>query len=429
MRKWITFNENSNQLFLKRLVQSTAKVKCATILYDASKISSGCYHTLQSESILAALDVVEEIQKPISELKESLTKADWYFGFLSYDLKNELFPNLRTNRTARIEFPNLYFFRPKWIIRFLNGQWQIGYDSDYDSERTALEQIDIIKGQSITNHVQDLRPDMQPAISKELYMEHVRSLQEHIQRGNIYEVNYCMEFFAEELKIDPAQAFFKFTERFPMPFSAFLKYGNKYAVSASPERYLTKKGNKIYSMPMKGTAPRGETPEADAIILDQLKKSLKERSENIMITDLVRNDLSHVAAKGSVKVEELCNAYAFPNLYQVVSTISAELKNPDDWVSPISHSFPMGSMTGAPKISAMQLIDEFEPRKRGLFSGSVGYITPEKDFDFNVMIRTLFYDKEKKTASYWAGSAITALANAEDEYNECMLKAGMVLGG
>ncbi|TCO07763.1 anthranilate synthase component I family protein [Natronoflexus pectinivorans] len=429
MRKWITFNENNHQLFLKQLIQSTAKVKYATILYDASNISNGCYHALQSESLLAALDVLEEVQKPINELKQTMTKADWYFGFLSYDLKNELFPNLKTNKSSRIEFPDLFFFRPKWMIRYYHEQWQIGYDPEYDSEITALEHIDKIKSQSITNHTQDFRLALQPAISKESYMEHVLKLQEHIQRGNIYEVNYCMEFFAEEIKIDPAQVFFKFTERFPMPFSAFLKYGDKYAISASPERYLTKKGNNLYSMPMKGTAPRGKTPEEDAKILEQLKNSTKERSENIMITDLVRNDLSHVAAKGSVKVEELCNAYAFPNVYQVVSTISAELKNPEEWVAPIIHSFPMGSMTGAPKISAMQLIDQFEPRNRGLFSGSIGYITPEKDFDFNVLIRTLFYDKEKKTASYWAGSAITALANAEDEYNECLLKAGMVLGG
>lgn len=208
--------------------------------------------------------------------------------------------------------------------------------------------------------------------------------------------------------------------------AAFIKFGRKYALSASPERFITKRGNKLYSMPMKGTAPKGSTPAETEANRRQLQESEKERAENIMITDLVRNDLSVVATKGSVMVEELCGIYSFPSILQSVSTISAEIPGNTTLEAILRATFPMGSMTGAPKISAMQLISEFEKRKRGLFSGSIGYISPDGDFDLNVVIRTLLYDEDSAFLSYTAGSAITALSDAEQEYEECLLKAKLM---
>lgn len=267
---------------------------------------------------------------------------------------------------------------------------------------------------------------LEPAISREDYIEDVKGLQEHIHRGDIYEVNYCMEFNARGHIADPAALFVRLVERSHMPFAAFIKFGRKYALSASPERFITKRGNKLYSMPMKGTAPRGYTPAETEANRRQLQESEKERAENIMITDLVRNDLSVVATKGSVMVEELCGIYSFPSILQSVSTISAEISGNTTLEAILRATFPMGSMTGAPKISAMQLISEFEKRKRGLFSGSIGYISPDGDFDLNVVIRTLLYDEDSAFLSYTAGSAITALSDAEQEYEECLLKAKLM---
>ncbi len=148
----------------------------------------------------------------------------------------------------------------------------------------------------------------------------------------------------------------------------------------------------------------------------------KEIAENIMIVDLVRNDLSTVAAKGTVKVDELCKVYSFKQVHQLISTISCSVKNVHP-VDIIKKTFPMGSMTGAPKIAAMKIIEDLEETKRSLYSGAVGYITPNNNFDFNVIIRSILYNEDKQYVSYSVGGAITSKSTAEEEYDECLLKA------
>ena len=180
------------------------------------------------------------------------------------------------------------------------------------------------------------------------------------------------------------------------------------------------------SQPIKGTSPRSENPFQDKANIEYLKHSLKERSENIMITDLVRNDLSKVATRGSVKVDELCGVYSFRQVHQMISTISAEMRPDKNWIDTVKATFPMGSMTGAPKVRAMQLIEKYEATKRGLYSGSVGYVSPDGDFDFNVVIRSILFNRKKGHLSYMVGSAITALANPEQEYEECLVKAAAI---
>ena len=260
-------------------------------------------------------------------------------------------------------------------------------------------------------------------ISKKDYVTKVNDILSHIHRGDIYEVNFCMEFFAEKAEINPLEKFLKLNEISQPPFAVFFKNNKHFILSASPERYLRKEGDLIISQPIKGTAKRFLDVEQDEISKNALLADPKERSENIMITDLVRNDLSRTAQKGSVQVTELCKIYSFLQVHQMISTITARLAEPYTAVDVIKSTFPMGSMTGAPKISAMNIVDRLEETKRGVYSGAVGYFTPNGDFDFNVVIRSILYNEEKKYLSFSVGSAITANSIPEKEYEECLLKA------
>ena len=161
----------------------------------------------------------------------------------------------------------------------------------------------------------------------------------------------------------------------------------------------------------------------DQKLKQKLATDIKERSENVMIVDLVRNDLAKTAIKGSVEVEELCKVYTFDQVHQMISTVISQVSDQVHPVDILKTTFPMGSMTGAPKISAMKIIETLEETKRGLYSGAVGYFTPEGDFDFNVVIRSILYNSSKKYVSYSVGGAITAKSDPLSEYEECLVKA------
>jgi para-aminobenzoate synthetase component 1 len=260
-------------------------------------------------------------------------------------------------------------------------------------------------------------------ISKKEYKEKVTKVLDYIHRGDIYEANFCMEFYAEEAIINPLDTFEKLNLISKAPFAVFFKNQQQFFVSGSPERYLKKVGDQLLSQPIKGTAKRFRDSVADEKSKINLASDPKERSENIMITDLVRNDLSRTAQKGSVKVEELCQIYSFEQVHQMISTISSKLDSQYTVVDAIKSSFPMGSMTGTPKVSVMKIIEAIEETKRGLYSGAVGYFTPNNDFDFNVVIRSILYNQEQQYLSFSVGSAITSLSIPENEYEECLLKA------
>jgi para-aminobenzoate synthetase component 1 len=260
-------------------------------------------------------------------------------------------------------------------------------------------------------------------ISKKQYLQQLDVILKHIHRGDIYEVNFCQELYAEGAKINPMEVYNHLNKISKPPFAGFLKIGDKYLLSASPERFVKKEGNKIISQPIKGTAKRLANKKADKQLAMALSLDEKERSENIMIVDLVRNDLSKTAIKGSVKVEELCKVYSFAQVHQLISTVTSQIHKNLDSVDVIKSLFPMGSMTGAPKLSAMKIIEATETTKRGLYSGAVGYFTPEDDFDFNVIIRSILYNESQQYLSYSVGGAITSKSNPEKEYQECLLKA------
>lgn len=351
-------------------------------------------------------------------LQSWLDKKDWVFGFLSYDLKNKI-EKLSSQNTDPLSLPLLHFVRPE-IVATIDA---VGCIKLLKGSGDQLHRVEAFFREKETTGTEAHAIHLKPRVSKSEYQRAVGHLQEHIRRGDIYEVNYCQEFFAAEKISDPFSTWKKLNDLTEAPFSAFMQMNDLFLMCASPERFLKKENQKLISQPIKGTIKRGKNAEEDKALMEELYQSKKERAENVMIVDLVRNDLSKSATRGSVKVEELFGVHSFKTVHHLISTISAEIKPGTTFTQIIRDTFPMGSMTGAPKIRAMQLIDEYECSSRGIYSGSIGYINPEGDFDFNVIIRSIVYNDAMPYISCSVGSAITSLSNPEKEYEECLLKA------
>ena len=347
-----------------------------------------------------------------------LQHPGWLTGFFTYDLKNEI-EDLTSTNPDHLHFPDLYFFVPEYLITVKGDEVNI---TGNNSSGVLYE----IEKQKLTQPGATASVKLQSRFSKSDYMEAVKKIQEHIIRGDIYVSNFCQEFFAEDADIEPLEIFNHLNQLSPNPFSSYFKYHQQHILCASPERFLAKRGNKLISQPIKGTAKRQEDFVQDELIKNELQSNPKEQQENVMIVDLVRNDLTHSAKPGTVKTEELFGIYSFNQVHQMISTVVCELRDDVTEVQAIKNSFPMGSMTGAPKISSMQLMEQFERSKRGVYSGAIGYFDPDNDLDFNVVIRTLLYNHENKYLSLHVGSAITYDADAEKEYEECLVKASAV---
>ncbi|MCF7560188.1 aminodeoxychorismate synthase component I [Sabulilitoribacter multivorans] len=370
----------------------------------------------------AFTSIQTDYQQGFEKLKEyqSITN-DWIFGYLAYDLKNDV-EALGSNNFDGLGFPDLFFFQPKKLFLIKGNVIDIRYlsvvEDEIENDLKGIQQYKESTHEHIDNPVK-----IKLRIHKDEYFEKVNNMLEHIHRGDIYEANFCQEFYAEDTAINPVETYKKLNAISNPPFATFLKCYDKYLLSASPERYLKKDGDTIVSQPIKGTAKRSENAQEDAQLKVDLANDEKERSENIMIVDLVRNDLSKTAIKGSVKVEELCKIYTFDQVHQMISTVTSKIDSKTHPVDVIKSTFPMGSMTGAPKISAMKIIEALEETKRGLYSGTVGYFSPSGDFDFNVVIRSILYNDTKKYVSYSVGSAITSKSDPLKEYEECLVKA------
>lgn len=382
-----------------------------------------------SYDCLLAVDAFTSIKKDYHNAFEDLKQyqqvtKDWLFGYLAYDLKNDS-EQLQSHNIDGLHFPDMFFFQPKKIFLLKENQLEIQYLNmcEEESEEDYNEIIQSQKRKSEEYH----SVKIQQRISKEEYLSKVNKMLDYIHRGDIYEANFCMEFFAENAVINPLEKFQKLNEISQPPFAVFFKNHKHFLLSATPERYLRKEGDILISQPIKGTAKRFTDSIEDEKSKQQLASDPKERAENIMITDLVRNDLSRTAQKGSVRVYELCGIYSFLQVHQMISTITSKLDPQYSIVDALKLTFPMGSMTGAPKISVMKIIEELEETKRGLYSGAIGYFTPEGDFDFNVVIRSILYNYENKYLSFSVGSAITSLSIPENEYDECLLKAKAML--
>ncbi len=369
----------------------------------------------------AFTSILTDCQNAFDKLKEyqSITN-DWIFGYLTYDLKNDI-EDLQSNNYDGLQFPDLYFFQPKKLFLFKGNTVEVQYLHDVDDEiETDLQAIRGSNNLSIKQSNNPIKIKLR--IHKDEYFEKVNTILSHIHRGDIYEANFCQEFYAENTRINPIEIYLKLNTISKPPFATFLKLKDKYLLSASPERYLKKEGNTVVSQPIKGTARRSCNEEDDLKLKQELFKNEKERSENIMIVDLVRNDLAKTAVSGSVKIQELCKIYSYKQVHQMISTVVSTVEDVHP-VDVLKTTFPMGSMTGAPKISAMQIIEVLEETKRGLYSGAVGYFEPNGNFDFNVVIRSILYNETKLYVSYSVGGAITAKSDPLKEYEECLIKA------
>ena len=391
-------------------------------------LDSNNYHQKYSsfDGALAADDftsIKTDHYNAFEKLKEYQTVTkDYIFGYMSYDLKNDI-EQLSSTNFDGLDFPDLYFFQPKKLVFIKGNEVEFHYLKMVDDEiESDFEEITGLKKQE-TSIREDSEIKIKLRIHKDEYYAKVTKVLEHIHRGDIYEANFCQEFYAENSTINPLEVYKHLNHISEPPFASFLKLDSQFALSASPERYIKKDGTKIISQPIKGTAKRLISEFDDAQLALDLMRDEKERAENVMIVDLVRNDLSKTAKIGSVKVEELCNVYSFKQVHQLISTVVSEVAENTHPIDIIQSTYPMGSMTGAPKVSAMKIIENLEATKRGLYSGTIGYFTPDNNFDFNVIIRSILYNEEQKYISYSVGSAITAKSIVEKEYEECLLKA------
>lgn len=374
-------------------------------------IGSSASLTLQDEQLVA----FDEFLK--------IHTGKYIFTALGYDLKNR-FEKLSTSRKDVFDFPDVLAFVPEQVIDLSKVKPTILFGENRIATFTSTIIQKIVEDQEIPYP----QISLLPSIDKETYIHQVKSVQSEIQYGNCYELNFCQQYVANAVEpFDSFGIFLNLYRKTKSPFSVYFHFESWEVMCLSPERYLQKIGTKIISQPIKGTIRRGKNAEEDQFLQNKLRTDRKEQSENVMIVDLVRNDLSKIATKGSVKVDELFGIYQFQTLHHMISTVSCELKPNITFSQCLEATFPMGSMTGAPKKKVMELIENHESFKRGLYSGAIGYIQPNGDFDFNVVIRSLFYNNHLRTLSCAVGSAITIKAIAENEYDECEVKIGNLI--
>lgn len=353
-----------------------------------------------------------------------LAEADRFYGknelvgIVSYDYKNKV-EKLRSNNPVPVDCPKSLFFIPEIKIEIGKNNFTVFHPEGKRIGGEILESIQVI--------LSNPKVKVNPLTTRQDYFSAIKAIQSHIEEGDMYELNFCMSFTFESQNWNPIIGFKDLMEKSPMPFSSLFKAKEKYLIGASPERFLKKAGNQLIAQPIKGTIKRGKDAAEDEILKNQLLHSEKERAENLMIVDLMRNDLSKISETGSVDVEELFGVYPFAKVHQMISTVSSTIKKEVGLKEIFHATFPMGSMTGAPKIKCMELIEGYENFRRGWFSGTLGHIQPNGDFDFNVVIRSIIFDKNSGKGYFAVGSAITYDADAGYEYEECLLKASAIM--
>ncbi len=408
-------------IFKSKIINYIKRYDCFCFLDSNS--SGGDFDYLCAFSTKEALNYSKNLFKNLKKF-DSDNYNDWIFGYFSYDVKNIIEP-LKSNNLDCLRFPKSHFFIPQIVCLVKDNVLTVFFDKVYTSLKIERIISTIKSTPLVKSEIYNVK--LKSRLSKQEYINRINTIKDEIKQGNIYEMNFCQEFYSESVKIDPFSLFQKLNKLSKSPFASFYKVNDNFCICASPERFLKKTNNKIISQPIKGTIERSDNTNVDELNKIKLQNSQKEFSENIMIVDLVRNDMSQFASKKSVFVEELMGLYSYTDVHHLVSTISCELHPNFDWVDSIRFSFPMGSMTGAPKFMAMKLIDKYEKTLRGIYSGSIGYVKPNRDFDFNVVIRSILYNKKKQYLSFMVGGAITAESDPESEYNECIFKSKSLL--
>ncbi len=405
-----------------RWANAQAEVLCYLDSNDYQEDKFSNYECLLAVGVQEEL-CVEAAGTAFEQLKTwAATQKKWLFGHLNYDLKNEV-EQLESNNEDSLNFPALYFFVPTYLCIFYKNN-----SLEILSEKEAPSAIwEAIQGLAVPPPKNPIAISVQQKISQTSYLEIIQKIRKHIIDGDAYEMNFCQEFFARALGLNPLDLFFRMNNIAKAPFSVYYKRNQQHLLCGSPERFMCKRGNKIISQPIKGTIKRGQTSSEDAQLKTALYHSTKDRAENVMIVDLVRNDLTKTCQTGSIKVEELFGIYGFEKVFQMISTVVGQLKADRHWTDAIRAAFPMGSMTGAPKVISMELIEQYEQSKRGLYAGTVGYVSPNEDFDFNVVIRSLLYNAKNHYLSFQVGGAIVYDSEPMAEYEECLLKAATML--
>ncbi len=320
--------------------------------------------------------------------------------FISYDLKNKI-ENLSSNNKDQTQFPLLHCIVPNKIL-----------------PKEKFENSNPTKNSTF---------NFKPEFNKQEYIAKIKKIKHHIQQGDIYETNFCYSWSTNQKLENSFVLYQRLKALTQAPFSVYAELKDHIILSVSPERFIKKRGNQLISEPIKGTAKRKNAKAADQAQIKLLASDPKERAENIMIVDLVRNDLSKVAIKNSVSVKELCRIYSFKNIHQMISKVTCKVSEDVSFSTILKALFPMGSMTGVPKIRSMKLMDTYEETQRGLYSGSIGVMQPNGDFDLNVVIRTIIYNKSKESLSFSVGGAITIDSSPEKEYQETLTKAEALL--
>ncbi len=348
-------------------------------------------------------------------------RGQWLFGYFGYDLKNEV-EDLQSANFDGIGWPDMFFFVPETVVGIRHGQIEVLFSSQSDAKILG----EIVKMPLPTEFIPKANIPLTARLSRMDYLATVDTIRRHILEGDVYEMNFCQEFYAKNAQIEPLGMFLRLNGLSRAPFATYLKHGPRALMCSSPERFLRKSGTRLVTQPIKGTRRRSTNPDEDAQIRAGLLASEKDRSENVMIVDLVRNDFARHCLPGSIKVDELFGLYTFPTVHQMISTVSGQLPPGDNGLLAIRDAFPMGSMTGAPKVMSMQLIERYETTRRGLFSGAVGYFDPNGDFDFNVVIRSLQYNRTNHYLSCMAGGAIVYDSVPEQEYDECLVKTAAI---
>ena len=425
MRNSYIYKIDSTEDFTNRLIAKSKSTNYISVLLSNQVVKSKSLpNKYINYDLIAGVEKLESIESnedSFQALRKFHNKySDWMFGYFSYDLKNEIEELFSENQDG-IEANNLSFFIPKFVFLLCGDKLEVltFQDKNYtDKLFNSLTAHKLSKRHQIL-----LKQKESPAD----YLCKIDKIKKHIQRGDIYEMNYCLEYYSNDVSLHAEDLFIHLNKICKTPFAGFLNINEHYILSASPERFIRKEGNNIISQPIKGTIKRGSSINEDKKLIYKLENSQKDISENVMITDLVRNDLSITAKKSSVNVDEFCKVYTFEKVHQMISTISSQINSNIHFTDLLESVFPMGSMTGAPKIKAMELIEKYEEFKRGLFSGSIGYITPEGDFDFNVIIRTILYNASTKYLSVGVGGAITIKSDPQQEYEECLLKIRPIL--
>ncbi len=355
-----------------------------------------------------------KVEKGLGGLDTFLQEQnDWVFAHMNYEMLAS------TPVENSIGFCKGYFFSPITLLRIKAKILQI------ETHEESVEDIyqSILNTDLSTKEKFQFTYQSKSAPAKEDYLKKIIAVKEHIQKGDCYELNYCNHYFFHNAALNPVKCYERLVKISPSPFSSLYKNEGSYCICSSPERYIKKTESQIISQPIKGTSKRNlQDSVADEATKAYLLQSEKERSENVMVVDLVRNDLSRICKPGSVQVAELFGIYSFPTVHQMISTVEGKLKADSSFSQILSATFPMGSMTGAPKKRVMELIEKYEEEPRGLFSGSIGYIDPGGDFDFNVVIRSIFYNETKQIVSYAAGGGITINSDPEKEWEESLLK-------